>query len=103
MFTGMVPWIETKPRVFENMATERSNDLRAFKSFVEQKLSNGGDSLTLDEALTRWEYENQTDEEREVTLQAIRQGLADVEAGRVRPFEDFDHEFRQKHGLPPRA
>jgi hypothetical protein len=40
-------------------------------------------------------YENQTDEEREDTLEAIRQGLADVEAGRVRPFEDFDREFRQ--------
>jgi predicted transcriptional regulator len=85
------------------MATERSNDLRAFKSFVDEKLSSEGDSLTLDEALTRWEYENRTDEERDVTLHAIRQGLADVEAGRVRPFDEFDHEFRQMHGLPPRA
>jgi predicted transcriptional regulator len=103
MFTDMVRWKGTKPRGVENMATERSNDLRAFKSFVEEKLSSAGDSLTLDEALTHWEYENQTDEQREVTLQAIRQGLADVEAGRVRPFEDFDHEFRQKRGLPPRT
>jgi len=85
------------------MATERSNDLRAFTSFVDQQLSDGEADLTLDEALARWEYENQTDLEREVALQAIRQGLADVDAGRVTPFEDFDRDFRQKHGLSPRA
>ena len=85
------------------MATERINDLRAFKTFVDEKLSNGGASLTLDDALVDWEYENQTEAEREATLQAIRQGLADVESGRVRPVEDFDREFREKHGLSPRA
>lgn len=30
---------------------------------------------------------------------AIQQGRADVEAGRVRPFEQFDQEFRKKHGI----
>jgi len=30
---------------------------------------------------------------------AIQQGHADVEAGRVRPFEQFDQEFRKKHGI----
>lgn len=30
---------------------------------------------------------------------AIQQGRADVEAGRVRPFEEFDQEFRKKHGI----
>jgi hypothetical protein len=49
-----------------------------------------------------WEYENQTDAEREDTLQAIRQGLANVESGQTRPFAHFDRDFRQKHGLPPR-
>jgi hypothetical protein len=86
-----------------SMATERTNDLRAFKGFLEEKLSNGGAELTLDEALVEWELENQTDEEREATLRAIGEGLADVEAGRTRPFEEFDHEFRAKHGLPSRS
>jgi hypothetical protein len=48
-----------------------------------------------------WECENQTDVEREETLVAIRQGLKDADEGRVRPFEEFDREFRAKHGLPP--
>jgi hypothetical protein len=85
------------------MATDRANDLRAFKGFIEEKLSNGVADLTLDEALVHWELENQTDEEREDTLRAICQGLSDVEAGRTRPFEEFDREFRAKHGLPSRS
>jgi predicted transcriptional regulator len=31
---------------------------------------------------------------------AIRQGLEDVEAGRVRPAEEFFEEMRQKYGIP---
>jgi len=85
------------------MATERANDLRAFKGFIEQKLSNGGAELTLEEALVDWDLENQTNEEREATVQGIRNGLADVEAGRTRPFEEFDREFRLKHGLPSQS
>ena len=85
------------------MATERINDLQAFRDFVDVKLSGGGHGLTLDDALELWEYENQTEDERREAHRAIRQGLDDIEAGRVRPFEEFDREFRQKHGLPPRA
>lgn len=40
---------------------------------------------------------------REDVLEAIRQGLADVDAGRTRPIKDFDREFRAKRGLPPRS
>jgi hypothetical protein len=100
----MIPLIEKRNRRrIQNMATDRINDVQAFRSFLDEKLSNGGASLTLDEALGLWEYENASDEQREETLEAIQQGFADVEAGRVRPFEDFDREFRQKHGLLPRS
>jgi predicted transcriptional regulator len=83
------------------MATERSNDLKAFKGFIEEKLSDGETIFTLDEALAHWEYENQTDEEREETLRSIRRGFADVEAGRVRPAREALEELRRKHNLPP--
>jgi hypothetical protein len=85
------------------MGIERVNDLRAFKGFIEDKLSNGGVDLTLDEALVHWEVENQTDEEREDTLRAIGEGLSDIEAGRTRPLEVFDREFRSKQGLASRS
>lgn len=41
--------------------------------------------------------------EQDAERLAIQQGLDDVAAGRVRPFEEFDREFRAKNGLPPRA
>jgi hypothetical protein len=83
------------------MATERINDLQAVKGFIEENLSNGGANLTVDEAIMNWEIENQTEEVREETFQAIQQGLADVDAGRLRSLEDFDRDFRKKHGLFP--
>ena len=36
---------------------------------------------------------------RESDLLAIKKGLADAEAGNIRPFEDFDKEFRSKNGF----
>ncbi len=83
------------------MATERANDLRAFTGFIEENLSNGGADLTPEEALVHWEIENQTEQEREDTLQAIRRGFADIEAGRVRPAREALAEIRRKHNLPP--
>ena len=57
------------------MATERTNDLYAFKSFIDEQLTNGGSNLTLDEALDQLaNVENQTEEERAETLKAIRLG-----------------------------
>jgi hypothetical protein len=85
------------------MATDRANDLQAFRSFIDEELADGGADLTLEEALARWEYENSSEDEREETRGAIRRGLADLDQGRVRPFEEFDREFRTKHGISPRS
>jgi hypothetical protein len=85
------------------MATERANDPRAFHDFLGAKLSSGANGLTLEEYLDLWEYENSSEEEREETIRAIARGLDDMNAGRTKPFEDFDREFRERHGLPPRA
>ncbi|QDT64077.1 hypothetical protein [Calycomorphotria hydatis] len=35
-------------------------------------------------------------------LEALREGIADWQAGRVRPYEEVDREMREKLGLPPR-
>ena len=40
------------------MATERANDLHAFKSFIDEQLATGNADLGLDEALARWKHEN---------------------------------------------
>ncbi len=78
------------------MATERVNDPFAFKSFIEEKLSDAGAELTLDEVLINWELENQTEQERDDTLEAIRLGLDDMYAGRTVDAFDFVERMRQK-------
>ncbi len=83
------------------MPTDRREDLKAFRAFVDEQLSNGGATLTPTEVLELWEIQNPTDQEREETLAAIREGLRDADEGRVRPFEEFDREFRRKHGINP--
>ena len=82
------------------MATERINDLQALKGFIEVKLSNGGTNLTVDEALMNWEIENQSEEEREETLQAIQLGLDDMYAGRTVDALEFVDRMRQKFRSP---
>jgi hypothetical protein len=84
------------------MATERANDPRAFRDFLDAKLSNGGEGSSLEELLALWEYENSPEEEKEEAIRAIQRGLADMYAGRTRPFEEFDREFRERHRLPAR-
>ncbi|QEH34844.1 hypothetical protein OJF2_33890 [Aquisphaera giovannonii] len=81
------------------MATDRANDLHAFREFIDEQLT--GDTVpTVDELLARWEYENQDEAAREETLEAIRDGLADIQAGRVKPAREAIAELRRKHGLP---
>jgi predicted nucleic acid-binding protein/predicted transcriptional regulator len=88
-----------EPRGGKTMATERANDLYAFRSFIDEQLT-GETVPTVDEVLARWAYENQSDEEREETLEAIGRGFADVEAGRVMPAREAVAELRRKHKLP---
>jgi hypothetical protein len=82
------------------MATDRIDDLRAFCDFAEARLAAGGPPPSLDETLRLWEHENAPPSERQAALDAIRRGLADVEAGRVRPAREAIAELRRKHGLP---
>jgi hypothetical protein len=56
------------------MATERANDLQAFRNLIGEQLANGETVPTVDAVLARWEYENQTGAEREDTIQAIHGG-----------------------------
>ena len=80
------------------MATDRANDLLALRSFIDEQLS--GETVPTVDDHARWEYENESDEEREETLEAIRRGFADVQAGRVVPAREAVAELRRKHNLP---
>ena len=84
------------------MGNERLNDIRAFKNFVEQQHLRGGDAISVEDVVARWEYENQSAEAREATLEAIREGLDDMHAGRTMPAEEVFGEIRRKYGLTER-
>jgi hypothetical protein len=85
------------------MATERTNDLKAFRDFADAKLSNGGADLTLDEALALWEYENSPEDEREETVRAIQRGFEDMNAGRIVDAFEFVERMRQKFQTAAKA
>lgn len=41
-----------------------------------------------------------TEAEYQTSIEAIREGLADVDAGRTRPINDFFQDLDRKHGIP---
>jgi hypothetical protein len=82
------------------MAIEKANDLLSFKSVIEEQLT-GETVPTVDEVLARWADENESDEERAATVQAVREALADMEAGDTGiPAREAVAELRRKHHLP---
>lgn len=38
---------------------------------------------------------------KEADLQAVREGIEDAEAGKLRPLEEFDVEFRRQRNIAP--
>jgi len=80
--------------VEENAMPVTKSDIQDFHYFVDERLASGGaDSLR--QLLAEWE-------ERREANAAIRQGVADIDAGRTESFSDSQDRFRQGRGLPPR-
>jgi len=71
------------------MATECKNDLESFHQFVGDRLKSGGANLSPEQVLALWR-------DRLETVEAIREGLDDVKAGRVRPAGEVLEELRGK-------
>jgi hypothetical protein len=78
------------------MATDRADDLRAFRDFIDAQLANGGAGMTPGEALDLWEYENTPEDEKQETMLAIRRGLEDADAGRTEDAFAFVARMRRK-------
>lgn len=78
------------------METDPSNDLRPFRGFIDEQLAAVGSHLTLEQALSLWEYEHVSPEEREETIQSIGRGLDDLSSGRVTDAFEFTERTRRK-------
>ena len=74
------------------MATETQSELADFYQFIGQQVADRNVKISPEQAVALWRH-------RQEELAAIREGLADVEAGRTRPVEEFIAEFRQRHDI----
>jgi hypothetical protein len=75
------------------------DDLAAFQQFAHQKV-DAGEAESLEELFDLWRLEHPTADEQAEVRESIRQGLADIEAGRYRPADEVMQEFRAKYNLP---
>ena len=71
-------------------------ELNSFHEFALDSLRSRNEYISLENLLETWRAQKERDE----VNAAIRQGLADVEAGRYRPAAEVMEDFRKKHGLP---
>jgi predicted transcriptional regulator len=76
--------------------TVTQQDLDGFYSFATRRLQSAGKDLSFDELVVEWEPLRDRDD----VNAAIRDGLADVEAGRYRSADEVAEELRKKHSLP---
>jgi predicted transcriptional regulator len=76
-----------------------SDDLNRFHQFADEKLRTAG-AESMDELFDLWRIEHPSPEEQAEIDEAIREGLADIAAGRYRPAEDVSRDMRRKYNLP---
>ncbi len=82
------------------MSSIESNELASFHSFVSDQLRVGRGNVSPEEALDLWRAQHPApDSEDEETL-AVREALEDMRRGDTGlAIDQFDHEFRSRHGL----
>jgi len=97
MFFGLwYPQSKAKPVLRDqrmNLKFSEATGLQSFHIFVEKQLASKSTShMSPEEALAAWR-------EEQANLAAIRDGLEDIAAGRTKSLDDFDRDFRRRHGI----
>jgi hypothetical protein len=83
------------------MTTPFSADAEAFHQFLGAQLQVGGREKSPEEILAQWRAEHPSPDELRDSVAAIREVLADMEAGdRGRPLQDVIDDIRGKLQLP---
>jgi len=78
--------------------TVTQHDLDSFHDFATQMLAHRREALSFEELFEQWCAKR----EREETIAAVREGIADAEAGRTVDIKDADAMIRTRLGFPPR-
>jgi predicted transcriptional regulator len=71
-------------------------ELDRFYEFACEVIRNRGSDVSLDELIAKWRAAR----EREDVNAAIREGIDDLGAGRMRPAEDVTNDLRKKYRSP---
>lgn len=77
------------------MSAGSPTDSEAFYDFLGQSLQQGARELPPEALLRKWRAEREYEE----ACDDIRQGIANMEAGRGRPAGEVFAELRQRHGI----
>ena len=78
------------------MAVSES-DLDSFNEFARTKLKNGG-AESMAELFDLWLLEHPSELEQADTAEALKEGLADVDAGHLHDFDEVNADIRNRHG-----
>ncbi|HEY2880997.1 MAG TPA: hypothetical protein VGJ15_01155 [Pirellulales bacterium] len=82
------------------MSIETENELLNFYAFIGQQIELKQGNMSPEDALDRWRDDHPVEEEDEDTIEALKEAIADYEAGdRGIPLEQFQKEFRRRHNL----
>ena len=73
-------------------------DLDSFHHFASRAIAQRGQGVSFDGLVEQWRAE----QEREETIESVRRGVEDADAGRVRSVADFDKAIREKLVFPDR-
>lgn len=85
------------------MSNVTMEELRSFHRFVSERLNGSAGALSPEEALDEWRRSNPSPDALEEDAAAIQEAIDDLAKGdRGMPFEEFDRQFRERHGLPGR-
>ncbi len=75
-----------------------SGELATFHRFIGEQLAEGAE-LTPEECLRVWRVEHPSSRELDESVAAVRRALAQAEQGEGKRLEDFDRDFRARHGI----
>jgi L-alanine-DL-glutamate epimerase-like enolase superfamily enzyme len=79
------------------------DELRQFHAFVGAQVNAQREGLTPEDVIDLWRDRHPSLDDSSGMVAAVNAALADLDAGHQGvPLDEFDREFRQRHGLPPR-
>ncbi len=85
------------------MSADLRLELREFHQFLGEQLANSS-VVSPEEALDQWRAVHPHEESFAEDIVAVQEALDDMAAGDVgAPIDEFDRQFRQRHGLPARS